>query len=115
MPEDGFKGCDDHAATNLDPSDRTIYPQPFNIVMPSGMHSLPNEQFAMSLFRLSTGPVHIIMQFQRHQLLLHECVTPEGARLLAASLNSMADAAEAQMLVASNAQLGAVLAKGKRP
>lgn len=113
MADDPFAGCDNSAARVLDAADHTISPLPFVTQMPGGQVSLPAMWFCTSLFTLESGPVHILLQLQRHRLMLHEAFTPEGARLLAAELVKMADAAEAQMLERSNAQLAATLAKGK--
>ncbi|WP_298164524.1 hypothetical protein [Novosphingobium sp.] len=113
MADDPFAGCNDKDARILDAADHTISPLPFVTSMPGGQVSLPAMFFATSLFCLASGPVHILLQLQRHRLMLHEAFTPEGARLLAAELVKMADAAESEMLEASNVQLAATLAKGK--
>ena len=114
MADDPFAGCNNRDARILDAADHTISPLPFVTKMPSGQVSLPAMWFCTSLFELKSGPVHILVQLQRHRLMLHEAFSPEGARLLAAELVRMADAAEAQMQEAANAQLAATLAKGKR-
>lgn len=115
MADDPFAGTDDSNARILDAADHTISPLPFVTAMPSGQVSLPAMTFCTSLFHMGSGPVHILLQLQRHRLMLHEAFTPEGARLLAGELVKMADAAEAEMLAASNAQLDAALAKRGQP
>ena len=97
----------------LDSTDHTMVPAPFIAAMPNGAASLPCHHFALCRMRHPAGQIYVMVQLARHRVVLHEAFTPEGARAIAASLLAGADAAETAMLEASNAQLGAVLQKGK--
>jgi len=114
MADDHFSGCNQSEAMVLDAADHALIPLQYVIAMPSGLASVPCETFGLSRVGTPSGAVHVVVQLARHQLMLHEAFTPEGARIFAQTVLRMADAAEAAMLEASNAQLAAALAKGKR-
>lgn len=94
--------------------DATMLAGPFTIVLPNGLHSLPADGTGCVRLSMPDGRRVVVLHLSRHMLVLHQAFTPEGARALAQSLNLAADAAEAAMLEASNAQLAATLAKGKQ-
>ena len=98
---------------NIDAADHALVPLKFVMALEGGRTSLPCDAFASQTIHTASGLAYLLVQLSHLGLVLHEAFTPEGARLLAHTLLRAADEAEAAMLGASNAQLDAVLAKGK--
>lgn len=114
MAEQPFGGIPSVAETVMvGRHEHDLVPRPFTTQLPDGRVSIPAQQFAINRFNAVSGQQFVMLLMLRHQLVLHEALTPHGARVLAESLMRAADSAEAAMLEASNAQLAAALAKGK--
>lgn len=93
-------------------NDHTFSPLPMAIELPSGIVSLPCENFVVSQCHAGEANVFVLLQLAREGRMLHETLTPEGARLLGNAVLRLADEAEVAMLVGSNALLAEALSKG---